>query len=44
MPIELLGKSKSELTDLAVSLGEPSYRGAQLYQALYVEGRGALKR
>src|SRR5580658_7157888 len=37
MPIELLGKSKSELTDLAVSLGEPAYRGAQLYQALYVE-------
>src|SRR6202161_4570126 len=37
MPIELLGKSKTELTDLAVSLGEPAYRGAQLYQALYVE-------
>jgi 23S rRNA (adenine2503-C2)-methyltransferase len=37
MPIELLGKSKSELTDLAVSLGEPAYRGAQLYQSLYVE-------
>src|SRR3984885_6609225 len=37
MPIELLGKSKTELTDLAVSLGEPSYRGAQLYQPLYVE-------
>ncbi len=37
MPIELLGKSKTELTDLAVSLGEPSYRGAQLYQSLYVE-------
>ena len=37
MPIELLGKSKQQLTDLAVSLGEPAYRGAQLYQALYVE-------
>jgi adenine C2-methylase RlmN of 23S rRNA A2503 and tRNA A37 len=37
MPIELLGKSKSELAELAVSLGEPSYRGAQLYQAVYVE-------
>src|ERR1700685_194990 len=37
MPIELLGKSKQQLTDLAVSLGEPPYRGAQLYQSLYVE-------
>jgi len=37
MPTELLGKSKQELTDLAVSLGEPSYRGAQLYQSLYIE-------
>src|SRR5579862_1119046 len=37
MPIELLGQSKQSLTDLAVSLGEPAYRGAQLYQALYVE-------
>src|SRR3984885_9927583 len=35
--MELLGKSKQELTDLAVSLGEPAYRGAQLYQSLYVE-------
>ncbi len=35
--MELLGKSKQELTDLAVSLGEPAYRGAQLYQALYIE-------
>src|ERR1700759_147879 len=35
--MELLGKSKQELTDLAASLGEPAYRGAQLYQSLYVE-------
>ena len=37
MSIELLGKSKQDLTALAVSLGEPAYRGAQLYQALYIE-------
>src|SRR5882757_5491426 len=37
MSIELLGKSRQQLTDLAVSLGEPAYRGAQLYQALYIE-------
>jgi 23S rRNA (adenine2503-C2)-methyltransferase len=37
MAIELLGKSKSELTELCVALGEPAYRGAQLYHALYVE-------
>jgi len=35
--VELLGKSKSELRDLCVSLGEPPYRGAQLYHALYAE-------
>src|SRR5271155_6079477 len=35
--IELLGKSKAELTEFCVSLGEPAYRGAQLYHALYVE-------
>jgi 23S rRNA (adenine2503-C2)-methyltransferase len=37
MAIELLGKSKDELTALCVQLGEPAYRGAQLYHALYVE-------
>jgi 23S rRNA (adenine2503-C2)-methyltransferase len=37
MAIELLGKSKDELTALCVALGEPAYRGAQLYHALYVE-------
>lgn len=35
--IELLGKSKAELTEFCVALGEPAYRGAQLYHALYVE-------
>jgi len=34
---ELLGKSKSELRELCVSLGEPAYRGEQLYHALYAE-------
>jgi len=33
--MELLGKSKSELRDFCVSLGEPAYRGDQLYDALY---------
>ncbi len=33
----LLGKSKEELSALAVSLGEHAYRGAQLYHALYAE-------
>jgi 23S rRNA (adenine2503-C2)-methyltransferase len=35
--IELLGKSKSELTEFCVSLGEPAYRGEQIYRALYAE-------
>ena len=33
----LLGKSIDELRQLAVSLGEPSYRGSQIYHALYAE-------
>ncbi len=37
MPTELLGKSKEELTALCVALGEPAYRGGQVYHALYVE-------
>lgn len=35
----LLGKSKGELGALLESLGEPSYRGAQIYHALYAERR-----
>jgi 23S rRNA (adenine2503-C2)-methyltransferase len=33
----LLGKSLEELRTLAVSLGEPAYRGGQLYHAFYSE-------
>jgi 23S rRNA (adenine2503-C2)-methyltransferase len=39
MPMELLGQSADELRALAARLGEPAYRGAQLYHALYVERR-----
>ncbi len=42
MPVELLGKSPEELRALAVSLGEPAYRGAQIYHALYAERRSDL--
>ena len=35
--MELLGKSKIELRDFCAALGEPAYRGAQLYHALYAE-------
>ena len=35
--MELLGKSKEELRELCVALGEPAFRGAQIYHALYAE-------
>jgi 23S rRNA (adenine2503-C2)-methyltransferase len=35
--MELLGKSREELRTLCVGLGEPAYRGDQLYRALYVD-------
>ena len=35
--VELLGKSKEELRGLSVALGEPAYRGGQVYHALYAE-------
>lgn len=35
--MELLGKTKEELRELCVSLGEPAYRGEQIYRALYAE-------
>jgi 23S rRNA (adenine2503-C2)-methyltransferase len=35
--VELLSKSKSELRELCVSLGEPAYRGEQIYRAMYAE-------
>jgi len=34
---ELLGKSKEELRAFSVALGEPAFRGAQIYHALYSE-------
>jgi 23S rRNA (adenine2503-C2)-methyltransferase len=37
----LLGKSIPELRAFAQSLGEPAYRGAQIYHALYAERRFA---
>ncbi|MGB2898743.1 MAG: 23S rRNA (adenine(2503)-C(2))-methyltransferase RlmN [Candidatus Acidiferrum sp.] len=35
--MELLGKSKEELREFCVGLGEPAFRGAQIYHALYAE-------
>ncbi len=39
MPIELVGKLAEELSAFAGALGEPAYRGAQIYHALYAERR-----
>jgi 23S rRNA (adenine2503-C2)-methyltransferase len=41
--MELLGKSKQELRDLCVSLGEPAYRGGQIYHALYAERKSSVR-
>lgn len=38
-PVNLLGQSVDELRALLQSLGEPAYRGAQIYHALYAERR-----
>ena len=35
--MELLGKSKGELRAFCAALGEPTFRGAQIYHALYSE-------
>lgn len=35
--VELLGKSKEELRAFCAELGEPAYRGGQIYHALYAE-------
>jgi 23S rRNA (adenine2503-C2)-methyltransferase len=35
--MELLGKSKEELREYCAALGEPAYRGGQMYHALYAE-------
>ncbi len=37
MARELMGQTLEQLRALAVSLGEPAYRGQQLYHALYAE-------
>jgi 23S rRNA (adenine2503-C2)-methyltransferase len=37
--VNLLGQSPEELRAFAQSLGEPAYRGAQIYHALYAERR-----
>jgi 23S rRNA (adenine2503-C2)-methyltransferase len=39
VPVNLLGQSAEELRAFAQSLGEPGYRGAQIYHALYAERR-----
>src|ERR1700687_360346 len=39
MSVELLGKSASELGAFCESLGEPAYRGKQIYRALYAQRR-----
>src|SRR5271154_3931057 len=38
-PINLLGKSAEELRYFLPKIGEPGYRGAQIYHALYAERR-----
>jgi 23S rRNA (adenine2503-C2)-methyltransferase len=40
--MELLGKSQDELREYCQSLGEPAFRGAQIYHALYAERKFAL--
>jgi 23S rRNA (adenine2503-C2)-methyltransferase len=35
--MELLGKSKDELREICEAMGEPAYRGGQIYHALYAE-------
>jgi 23S rRNA (adenine2503-C2)-methyltransferase len=35
--MELLGKSRTELREFLVGMGEPAYRGDQIYRALYQE-------
>jgi 23S rRNA (adenine2503-C2)-methyltransferase len=38
-PVNLLGQSAEELRAFMQSLGEPGYRGTQIYRALYAERR-----
>src|SRR5579863_5767565 len=37
--VNLLGQSSAELRTLMQGLGEPAFRGAQIYHALYAERR-----
>jgi 23S rRNA (adenine2503-C2)-methyltransferase len=37
MMMELLGKSKGALREFCAAIGEPAFRGAQIYHALYSE-------
>ena len=39
LPLNLLGQSVEELRVFMQSLGEPAYRGGQIYRALYAERR-----
>ena len=39
LPLNLLGQSAEELRVFMQSLGEPAYRGGQIYRALYAERR-----
>ena len=39
VPVNLLGQSTEELRAFMQTLGEPGYRGAQIYHALYAERR-----
>jgi 23S rRNA (adenine2503-C2)-methyltransferase len=39
MPVELLGKSQTELREWMGALGEAPYRGGQIYHAIYAERR-----
>jgi 23S rRNA (adenine2503-C2)-methyltransferase len=41
--MELLGKSKNELRDFCQTLGEPAYRGGQIYHALYAERKADVR-
>src|SRR5229473_3573083 len=42
--MELLGKSREELRAVCVAMGEPAYRGDQLYRAMYAERLSDLAR
>jgi len=42
--MELLGKTREQLRAYCKSLGEPAYRGSQIYHALYAERNLALAR